>query len=213
MASCLDDAIGGFNSFVDGIRNDPDAFVTLVQFDNHYDVVYERRRASDVPKLTRETFVPRGSTALLDAMHRAICSARGNWIRKPTQEREKIIMIVITDGGENASHEVGKDDLERLVSSTVKDDGFDYVYVGVALAAFSDKANYYAAHNMVARAMNFAGVSTGSTGMTGAANIGRVMASSLKAARDGHRVSYSIAESYAMEAIPMTYKNGPTGAT
>jgi hypothetical protein len=67
MESCWDDTIGGFNSFV----NDQAALggkLTLIQFDHEILKSFTDVDLKDVKPLTRETFKPRGSTALLDAI-------------------------------------------------------------------------------------------------------------------------------------------------
>ena len=66
MESCWDDVLGGFNAFIKD--QDSNATMTLVQFDHEYTVPYENLKMSEVQPLTRETYKPRGSTALLDAL-------------------------------------------------------------------------------------------------------------------------------------------------
>jgi hypothetical protein len=46
----------------------------LVQFDSQdpYEVIHRFKPIAEVPELTRETYVPRASTPLLDAMGRGI---------------------------------------------------------------------------------------------------------------------------------------------
>ena len=69
MQSIKDDTVGGFDAFVDEQRRLPGrCTVSLVQFDNEYEEVYTGRDLAEVPSLT---LVPRGSTAMLDAIGRA----------------------------------------------------------------------------------------------------------------------------------------------
>ena len=73
MAAVADDTIGGFNQFLlDQKRAPGDGVLTLVQFDNEYEFVHTARPLAEVPPLSPATFVPRGSTALLDAINRAM---------------------------------------------------------------------------------------------------------------------------------------------
>jgi hypothetical protein len=74
MASVREATISGFNTFVEGQNAVPgDANLTLIQFDteNAYEVVFDRE-LRDVPKLTAETYNPRGGTPLHDALGRTI---------------------------------------------------------------------------------------------------------------------------------------------
>src|ERR1035438_2609360 len=75
MESIRDDTIGGFNTFLEQQKAEPGmATLTLVQFDTQdpYEVIHRFKRIQEVPALTRETFVPRASTPLLDALGRGI---------------------------------------------------------------------------------------------------------------------------------------------
>ena len=107
MQSVADDAIGGFNGFLSGQRELPgEARLTLVLFDNEYLVPFDGAPLSEVPPLNHRTYVPRGSTALLDAMGRAMQTESDRIARAHRAERPaKILFAVLTDGQENASHE------------------------------------------------------------------------------------------------------------
>jgi hypothetical protein len=70
MESIRTDAEGGINTFIDSQKTEPgEALLTLVQFDTEYEFVHKGAAIGSVPKFT---LVPRGSTALLDAVGRAI---------------------------------------------------------------------------------------------------------------------------------------------
>lgn len=73
MASSCDDTIGGLNTFLDQQVDDAgEVNITLAQYDNEYELVYLGQPVRRVPRLTRSTYVPRGATALLDAIGRTI---------------------------------------------------------------------------------------------------------------------------------------------
>lgn len=77
--------------------------VTLAQFDDHYELLAD---AVPVPELLPYKLVPRGTTALLDAMGRTISMVRAEVEALPKADRPKhIVVAVITDGLENASRE------------------------------------------------------------------------------------------------------------
>lgn len=105
MEAIRDDAIGGFNAFLDAQRDEPgETRLTLVQFDDRYDVLADHVPLAHVPPLARETFVPRGSTALLDAIARTLDAVGKRLAATPEPERpSKVVVAVVTDGQENAS--------------------------------------------------------------------------------------------------------------
>lgn len=127
MESCWDDTIGGYNALV----KEQAAFsgtMTLVQFDHEYTVTYNQRPINEVEPLTRETYKPRGSTALLDAIGRTIKAWSGE--SPPT-------IIILTDGQENSSHKYTKAHIKDLISERQKD-GWQFVYLGANQDAFSE---------------------------------------------------------------------------
>ena len=111
MAGRIEDAIGGFNTLLDEQRKlaDP-CTMTLVQFDNQYDVVCTDTDLANVPNLTKATFVPRGSTALLDAIGKTIDDAITRY--KNIDKPERVLFIIVTDGEEaNCRGSFGQDPL------------------------------------------------------------------------------------------------------
>jgi len=105
MSSVVDDTIGGFNTFIEEQKKAPGvAVVSLYQFDDQYETVYAGRAVGEVPKLGRDTFVPRGQTALLDAICRTIDDTGARLRALPEADRPALVVLcIITDGQENAS--------------------------------------------------------------------------------------------------------------
>lgn len=127
MESCLDDTIGGFNAFV----RDQVAFggtMSLVLFDHEYTPVYTNKPIAEVEPLTRETYTPRGATALLDAIGKAVKDIRTQTI--PT-------VIILTDGQENSSRAYTKAHIKDLVEAR-QTDGWTFVYLGANQDAFAE---------------------------------------------------------------------------
>ena len=111
METIRDDAIGGFHAFLDAQREVPgEARLTLVLFDHEYLVLHEGVPLEQVPSLTRQTFQPRGQTALLDALGRALDDLNDRHLRMPPEDRpDQVVMVIITDGAENASQTFTRD--------------------------------------------------------------------------------------------------------
>lgn len=75
MQSIADDTRGGFDAFIAKEREQPGTtLVTLAQFDDEYESVYQNMPIDRVPSLTLQ---PRGMTALLDAIGRFIMEIGG----------------------------------------------------------------------------------------------------------------------------------------
>lgn len=119
METCRDDTIGGFNAFIDAQKADGGT-MTLVLFDHEVNVVYENKAIGDVEPLTPDTFVPRGGTALHDALGHVL---------KMDLPRDTVC-IVLTDGEENSSTVYTGAHIKDLVESKQTNEGWSFVYLG-----------------------------------------------------------------------------------
>lgn len=142
MESIRDDTIGGFNTFLQQQKAEPgQATLTLVQFDTQdpYEVIHKFRPIAQIPPLTAETFVPRASTPLLDAMGRGINDLAKCIADLPEPGRPgKVVMAFVTDGQENSSHEFSKRDIEQMVKEKTEKAGWQFVFLSADLAATAD---------------------------------------------------------------------------
>jgi hypothetical protein len=146
MEAIRDDVIGGFNSFIaeQGADGD-DARVTLVQFDSQdpSEVLVEARRISAVRPLSQTTFIPRGSTPLLDATGLLVARADERVAERKVAGRrpETIIFVTITDGHENASREFSGEDLRKLVAAR-EQRGWTFVFLSAGLDGYADAGGF-----------------------------------------------------------------------
>jgi hypothetical protein len=142
MESIRDDTIGGFNAFLGRQKVEPGtATLTLVQFDSQdpYEVIYRFRPIDEIPELTRETYVPRASTPLLDALGRGINDLEKSLTELDEDARpSKIILVVVTDGHENSSREFTKSQIEKMVKEKSDKEDWQFVFLSADLAAFDD---------------------------------------------------------------------------
>ena len=93
MQSIKTDTIGGFDAFISEQRQVPGrCTVSLVQFDNEYEEVYTGRPIAEVPTLT---LVPRGSTAMLDAIGRAVNATGARLAAMPEDRRPGTVIVGI----------------------------------------------------------------------------------------------------------------------
>lgn len=157
METVRADTIGGFNAFLKTQQQLPgDACLTLTQFDSIYEIVYADRAVKHAPELTHATFVPRGSTALLDAIGRTI-NAKGAQLEKtPAAERPgKVIFVIITDGAENASREFTRERINEMIELQRKTYSWDFVFLGANQDAIQAGASLgIAGHKSMSYAAN-----------------------------------------------------------
>ena len=140
MGTICNDTIGGFNSFVKEQQAVPgEACLTLVQFDNEYEVNYEAVKLSNVEKLTDSTYRPRGTTALLDALGKTIVRTGERLSAMKEEDRPgKVIFVTITDGEENASKEYKKDVIAKMVKVQQESFSWNFVFLGANMDSFTE---------------------------------------------------------------------------
>jgi uncharacterized protein YegL len=131
MESIRDDAIGGFNSFLDTQKKQPgDARLTLVLFDNEYLVPENGTPLARVKPLDATTYVPRGSTALYDAIGRTINEVGARLAATPEPDRPgKVIVAILTDGQENASTEFSRETIATMIGHQQKAYAWEFVFL------------------------------------------------------------------------------------
>lgn len=160
MSSVKTDTIGGFNEFVLNQRKDPDeARLTLVQFDDQYEVNYTARDIQSAPLLDDKTFAPRGSTALLDAIGKTLVSTGERLSKMPEAERPgKIVFVILTDGDENASKEYSKTKIDEMIRHQSEVYNWNFVFLGANQDAIKTGASLgILAGNAMSYAANGAG--------------------------------------------------------
>lgn len=131
MASVQDATISGFNEFINRQRHLPgEAMVMAVKFDDQYEPLYDGPLA-EIPPLDRNSFVPRGMTALHDAIGRTIDEAGRRLAAMPEHERpEKIIFMILTDGLENASKEFTREKIADMVRHQREKYSWEFIFLG-----------------------------------------------------------------------------------
>ncbi len=133
MESVRADTIGGFNAFLGDQQKSGagEATITLAQFDDVCEIVYNALPLSSAKPLTTETFVPRGSTALLDAIGKTIDETGARLAALPETERpENVIFVILTDGQENASRTFSMAQISEKIRHQRDVYGWEFVFLG-----------------------------------------------------------------------------------
>jgi Mg-chelatase subunit ChlD len=141
MEAIKDETISGFNHLLrDQKAAGDNASFTLVQFDSEStDVVHESMPIRDVPDLNGDTFQPRGSTPLLDALGQTIDSTGRALAAIPEANRpDKVVFVVITDGQENASHQFTKGRVKEMIDHQTQTYNWKFIYLGANQDAFAE---------------------------------------------------------------------------
>lgn len=172
MQSQVGSAIKGFNDFLHAQCDVPgQARFTLVLFDDQYDVTCASVPIREVVDLDRRTFVPRGATALLDAIGRTIDELGARLAATPEADRPaQVIVAILTDGEENSSERFTLADVSSRIAHQREVYRWQFFFLGadqdaIATAAkmnidgdsamrfAADKAGYHASSKVMSRKM------------------------------------------------------------
>lgn len=156
--------IEGVNHFIKETKlADPTALYSEIQFDDDIVRRIQAQPIGEVELLDDKSYRMGGSTALLDAVGTAVSD-----IEKMESRPEKVVIVIMTDGQENASHEYTRESIKALVSKHEGEDNWQFLFLGADLDAFSE---------------------------AGALGMGRVQTSSVRSRRDhvGTQVMYASA--------------------
>lgn len=131
------DAAGGVNSFIRQQAKEPgEALLTLVQFDTEYEFLHKGVPIKNVPDYD---LVPRGATALLDAVGRAINETGERLAKMAEADRPGLVIFVVTtDGHENSSKEFDKSQIKTMIERQQNDYDWHFTFLGASQDAFSE---------------------------------------------------------------------------
>jgi len=137
MGGLEKDTIGGFNSMIaKQKKEDGEALISTVLFDNLCEVVHDRVRLEDIRPMTEEEYFVRGCTALLDAVGGAIHHI-GN-IHKYAREEDRparTLFVITTDGMENASRRYDLERVKAMIRRQKERFGWEFLFLGANIDA------------------------------------------------------------------------------
>lgn len=133
--------IKGFNEYVQTIlseskKNNQDAFVSLIFFNNEVDVIHSCVEAKKLKELTLDEYVPSRSTALNDAIGRGIKEISEHFV-----EGEQIFITIFTDGEENSSRNYSSKQISDLIKEK-QNLGWTITYIGCEIDKTQLAKNY-----------------------------------------------------------------------
>jgi len=135
-------AISGFNSFLKEQKSAPGhANLTLVLFDNEYLSPHQAVPLPEVPELNANTYVPRGSTALLDAVGTTIRNIGARLSNIPESDRPgHVIIAIFTDGLENCSSEFSLAEINKMITHQRNTYAWEFIFLAANQDAIATAA-------------------------------------------------------------------------
>ena len=165
MQGTESDVIGGFNQFLEQQKAKAyeKSSVSLYKFNSSWSKIFSDLPLNEIRPLQPGDYTPGGLTALYDAIGIAISEAdkqnrhtrpghiaesRPGLIAESTTEcapgataqskPDMVMMVIITDGQENASREYDSRQVKRLIQEHEQNENWQFIYLGSDLSNFAD---------------------------------------------------------------------------
>ncbi len=134
MESIRTAAIEGFNTFLRDQQLAPDqANLTLVLFDSTVEAPVLSIPVSEVTALDLETYAPRGSTALLDAIGLTIDKLGKKFAAQPPASQPGHVTIaILTDREENSSTRYTWQDIAKRIRHQTEKYDWEFLFLGAS---------------------------------------------------------------------------------
>jgi len=137
MSGLESDTIGGFNAMIEKQKKeDGEAYVSTVLFNNRSTVVHDRVSLDKIEPMTENDYCVGGGTALLDAIGCAVKHIRN--VHKYAREEDRpehTMFVITTDGMENSSREFSYKELKSLIEHQKEKYGWEFIFVGANIDA------------------------------------------------------------------------------
>ncbi len=202
MSGLEADTIGGFNSMMEKQKKTGEkAIVSTVLFDDECEVIHDRIPIEKIEKMTDEQYFVRGCTALLDAVGGAIHHIKN--VHKYAREEdrpEKTIVVITTDGMENASRKYSREKIARMIKKQQKKYGWEFIFIGANIDAYAEAQKYGIRKD---RAVNYICDGIGTTGVF--AGVTRAVCSVMKS-ESAETVARDLADSEWCDEINEDYR-------
>lgn len=141
MGNCRETTIIGFNNQLETIKQLQNEYpeqefeVSLTIFDDNVDHVFSHVNLKAFENLTSAMYIPNGCTALLDAIGQSINQIRISNETQILNNEMSVVMVILTDGMENASREFTYHQIARTIKSLEQTEKWTFTFLGADIDA------------------------------------------------------------------------------
>ena len=185
MSGTESDIIGGFKKVIDEQKANKNGkcAVSLYKFASKVSKIYIGKDVNDVDYLDEKSYRPGGCTAMNDAIGTAIDEI-GKWLdgMDDAEKPEKNLIVIMTDGEENASVEYSFDKVKEMIKHQEEKYNWSFMYLGADISdasyaksygfdnrLYSTKKSLHKTYDMINTSLNCYRSVTGSTEIKNAA--------------------------------------------
>lgn len=141
MSDCTEKTIKGINEQILHIRKmkeqNPVQEITmgLTLFNGKVDLVFADRDPFECQLLDSQSYVPGGSTSLLDAVGYTLASLQNSRSASANREEDTYVIIILTDGYENSSQLYKFTDIRSMIARLKATDKWTFSFLGATFDA------------------------------------------------------------------------------
>ena len=141
MAGMQHQAVEGFNVQVKTLQElkqtypDQDYTVSLTFFNENVRDIISNGKVEQLVPMNPKTFLPNGSTALLDAIGKSIYQIKSDFGPALSNDEASVVMVIITDGEENASRFYTYHEIARMIKELDETEKWTFSFLGADLDA------------------------------------------------------------------------------
>lgn len=174
MSSTRQQTLDGLNEQIQAINKleakypDHKYFINILKFDNDFEYLVTDTPVSKVKEFTFEDYNPNGSTALRDAIGKSVTTLEARIQSKVSSGEAKALVIILTDGEENASHEYSAENIKSLITRLDATQMWTFTFIGANQDSVTT-ANSYGIHasNVANYSASVKGTKTAFAAVTG----------------------------------------------
>lgn len=125
--------VSGYNEYIGTLRDEAEGevLVTLTQFNQVVSPVFASKPLSAIQALQNKDYVPRGMTALYDAVGKAVRTTE-----LQARRDDRVLVVIMTDGQENSSREYHHAAILELLGQK-RADGWEFIFLGAGEEAWA----------------------------------------------------------------------------
>ncbi|MGB3343110.1 MAG: vWA domain-containing protein [Aequorivita sp.] len=141
MFNCRETTILGFNKQLETIQQlqkefpDQEFKVSLTTFDDNVENIFNQTELGSFEKLSPQMYIPNGCTALLDAIGISINQIRTASESEILNDEMSVVMIILTDGMENASREFNYHQIAGMIKNLEQTEKWTFTFLGADIDA------------------------------------------------------------------------------
>ena len=152
MGDVREETVRMFNKQVDTIKKmsvtypDQDFYTGLTTFNDSVEHEVDFKPSDNLVALRFERYRPNGLTALYDAIGTSVSRIKERFDAAIINDRMSVVVVVLTDGHENASVQFGSEEIAKLIKDLEKTEKWSFTILGADfdITSVSSKLNFQA---------------------------------------------------------------------